>query len=76
MLHLSLEKRADGGIDAKKSFSIYTTAKNELGLPSAIDSYDVYKKTNATFLKEQILRYANLFAGERKYEKVQERYEL
>lgn len=76
VLHLSLEKRADGGIDAKKSFSIYTTAKNELGLPSAIDSYDVYKTTNATFLKEQILRYANLFAGERKYEKVQERYEL
>ena len=76
VFHLSLSRRDDGGIQEKKSFSIYTTVKDKLGLPCAIDSYDVYQKRDETYLKEKILRYANWFAGSNKYQDVQECYEL
>lgn len=76
VFHLSLSRRDDNSIEAKKSFSIYTTVKDKFGLPCAIDSYDVYKKRNDSYLREKILRYANLFAGNDKYTSVQERYEL
>lgn len=68
--------RVGGSIEAKKNFSIYTTVKDKLGLPCAIDSYDVYQKRNDTYLREKILRYANWFAGSDKYKDVQEYYEL
>ena len=77
VFHLALEKQADGKIEAKKSFSIYTTVTSPEGLPCAVDSYDVYQAAKKeTYLREKILRHANLFAGGNKYEKVQERYEL
>ena len=76
VFHLSLNRRDDGTIEEKKSFSIYTTVKDARGLPCAIDSFDVYAKRNETYLREKILRYANWFAGSEKYQNVQERYEL
>ena len=76
VFHLSLSRSDDGSIQEKKSFSIYTTVKDKLGLPCAIDSYDVYKKSYETYLREKILRYANWFAGSNKYRNVQECYEL
>ena len=76
VFHLSLSRRADRSIEAKKSFSIYTTVKDKAGLPCVIDSYDVYKTLDETYLREMILRYANWFAGSERYDTVQERYEL
>lgn len=76
VFHLSLSRRDDGSIQEKKSFSIYTTVKDKLGMPCAIDSYDIYRKRRETYLREKILRYANLFAGSNKYRDVRERYEL
>ena len=76
VFHLSLSKKEDGSIDEKKSFSIYTTVKDENGLPCAIDSYDVFSVLDETYLREKILRYANTFAGSDKYTQIMERYEL
>ena len=76
VFHLSLDKKEDGTIDAKKEFSIYTTVKNADGLPCVIDSYDVLKRKGEVYLKQTILRAANLFAGEKRYTEVTERYEL
>ena len=76
VLHLDITKEADGKIEVNKSFSIYTTAFSENGLPVIIDSADVFKINFATCVKSQILHYANLFAGEERYKEVKERYEL
>lgn len=46
------------------------------GVPVIIDSYDLYKIKSESHLRCDILHYANLFAGEEKYTKVEERYEL
>ena len=45
-------------------------------MPCAIDSYDVYKTRDDTYLREMIVRHANWFAGSDKYTAVQEVYEL
>ena len=76
VFHLSLEKDENGKIEAKKSFSIYTTVLDKYGLPEAIDSYDVHAVKNETYLREDILRFAKLFSGGKIYDKVQERYEI
>ena len=76
VFHLALEKKEDGRIEEKKSFSIYTTVKNADGLPCVMDSYDVFKQKDETYLRETILRAANLFSGGKKYTQVCERYDL
>jgi poly-gamma-glutamate capsule biosynthesis protein CapA/YwtB (metallophosphatase superfamily) len=76
VFHLSLDKKEDGTIEAKKSFSIYTTVKNKDGLSCVIDAYDVYKKKSEPYLGRTILRAANLFAGSKRYTEIRERYEL
>ena len=76
VFHLCIHRRDDNSIEAKKAFSIYTTVKDKAGMPCAIDSYDVYKKRDETYLKEKILRYANWFAGSNRYTEVKEIYEL
>ena len=76
VFHLTLTRGEDGKIEAKKSFSIYTTVKDSAGMPCAIDSYDVYKTRDDTYLREMIVRHANWFAGSDKYTAVQEVYEL
>ena len=76
VFHLSLTRNPDQSIKTEKSFSIYTTVKDEAGMPCAIDSYDVFKKRDDTYLREKILRYANWFAGGNKYSTVSEVYEL
>ncbi|MBQ8648559.1 MAG: CapA family protein [Clostridia bacterium] len=76
VFHLQLSKDENGKVQDKKSFSIYTTAFDSKGLPTVLDSADVYKINYATYIKSQILHYANLFAGEERYKEVQERYEL
>lgn len=76
VLHLNLRKDAKGKITAEKSFSIYTTASTDEGLPIIIDSADVYEINRETYVWSQIMHYANLFAGERRYTEVKERYEL
>ena len=76
VFHLSLDKKEDGTIEAKKSFSIYTTVKNMDGLSCVIDAYDVYKKKSEPYLGRTILRAANLFAGKKRYTEIKERYEL
>ncbi len=40
------------------------------------DTYDLYAETKDEKLKEDILYFANRFAGEKKYDKVQEFYGL
>ena len=76
VFHLTLDRRKDGSVEAKRSFSIYTTVKDEIGLPCAIDSYDVYSVLNETYLREMILQSANDFAGSKRYSTVKERYEI
>ena len=76
VFHLNLRKNENGKIEAEKSFSIYTTVTTPDGIPSAIDSADVFKIKEEPHLRSDILRYANLFAGEEKYNEVSERYEL
>ena len=76
VFHLTLVQNDDGAMDAKKSFSIYTTALDPRGLPVAIDSYDVHATKNETYLREDILRYAKLFSGGKEYTRVAERYEI
>ena len=76
VFHLQLSKDENGKVQDKKSFSIYTTAFDSKGLPTVLDSADVYKINYATDIKSRILHYANLFAGEERYKEVQERYEL
>lgn len=76
VFHLSLSRDESGKIIANKSFSIYTTMIDSSGVPVIIDSYDLYKIKSESHLRCDILHYANLFAGEEKYTKVQERYEL
>ncbi len=76
VFHLELSKDKNGKVKDKKSFSIYTTAFDEKGLPTVLDSYDVHKINNETYVRQEILRYANLFAGEEKYKEVKEEYEL
>lgn len=76
VFHLNLRKNKNGKIEAEKSFSIYTTVTTPDGIPSAIDSADVFKIKDEPHLRSDILRYANLFAGEEKYNEVRERYEL
>ena len=43
VLHLDFNKDESGKINIKKSFSIYTTAFSERGLPLAMDSADVFE---------------------------------
>ena len=76
VFHLALERKEDGRVLAKKSFSIYTTVKNADGLICPIDAYDVYCQKDEVYLKETLLSIANLFAGGQYYTEVQERYEL
>ncbi|MBQ8605902.1 MAG: CapA family protein [Clostridia bacterium] len=76
VLHLELKKDKDGKIKTNKCFSIYTTAFSDNGLPIIIDSADIFKINRETYVKSQILHYANLFAGEDRYKQVEERYEL
>lgn len=76
VFHLQLDRDKNGGITAKKSFGIYTTVTDADGMPVITDSADVYGVNGETYVKSQILHYANLFAGEEKYENVEERYEL
>ena len=76
VLHLQLSKDSEGHVTAKKSFSIYTTATDQNGLPTIMDSVDVWNINQEVYVKSQILHYANLFAGEERYQEVQERYEL
>jgi len=76
VFHLSLTRNAAGKIEAEKSFSIYTTLKDSLGVPVAVDSADVYSIDRSPHLASDILHYANLFAGEEKFDKVQERYSI
>ena len=76
VLHLELNKDEQGKVTTHKSFSIYTTAFDNKGLPTIIDSADVFKIKNETYLRSQILHYANLFAGKEQYTEVAERYEL
>ena len=49
---------------------------DEHGMPIVVDSSDVYKIRDEVHLRSDILRFANLFAGEEKYMYVEERYEL
>lgn len=76
VFHLSLSKNEQGKVESKQSFSIYTTMNDERGVPIIIDSADVYKIRDEVHLRSDILRFANLFAGEEKYIYVEERYEL
>ena len=76
VFHLTLDKDENGEIKAKQSFSIYTTMTDDRGIPVVVDSADVLKIKNETYLRMEILRYANLFAGEERYTQVQEIYEL
>jgi hypothetical protein len=41
-----------------------------------MDSYDVFKQKDETYLRETILRAARLFSGGKKYTTVCERYDL
>ena len=41
-----------------------------------MDSADVFEINYETYVKSQILHYANLFVGEQRYTEVKERYEL
>ncbi len=76
VLHLDFSRDKNGKINVDKSFSIYTTAFSESGLPIAMDSADVYNISHETYVKSQILHYANLFAGKNRYKNVKERYDL
>ncbi len=76
VFHLELSKNSSGSIDARKSFSIYTTMTSKDGLPVIIDSKDLLDIKNETHLRSDILHYANLFAGQEKYSEIKERYEL
>ena len=76
VLHLRLSRDENGGMVSDKSFSIYTTASDSDGLPTIVDSADIYGLRDETYLKSQILHYANLFAGEAVYGEVKERYKL
>lgn len=76
VLHLDLTKDETGKVEAEKSFSIYTTAFGDNGLPMAMDSADVFRIKNETYIKNQILSSANLFAGKQCYKEVEERYKL
>lgn len=76
VFHLSLDRNETGKIVSKQSFSIHTTMTDTKGLPIVVDSAEVYKLSGETHLKSDILHYANLFAGVKRYKEVQERYEL
>ena len=76
VFHLGLSKNEQGKIETKKAFSIYTTMTDKNGVPMIIDSSDLFAIKNETHLFSDILHYANLFAGEKKYTNIQERYEL
>lgn len=71
-----IDRNETGKIASKQSFSIHTTMTDTKGLPIVVDSAEVYKLSGETHLKSDILHYANLFAGGKRYKEVQERYEL
>ncbi len=74
VLHITLEKE-NGKVTAKKQFGLYKVVyeKDEL---YAADTYDLYKESGDEQLKQDVLFFANLFAGERLYDEVQEYYDL
>ncbi|MBQ4269556.1 MAG: CapA family protein [Clostridia bacterium] len=74
VLHLNLSKRA-GQVCVEKSFSLYKVVETDVEL-YAVDTFDLYAETQDEKLKEDILYFANRFAGEQKYDKVQEVYTL
>ena len=76
VFHLELYKDETGKVKNKKSFSIYTTASDNKGLPTIIDSADAYNFGREAHVKLPILYYANLFVGEERYKEVKEVYEL
>ena len=74
VLHLTLTKKADKVI-VEKQFSLYKVLEGD-GYLHVADTYDLYNETKDEKLKEEILYFANRFAGEQKYDVVQELYEL
>ena len=74
VLHLNLSKRA-GQVCVEKSFSLYKVVETNVEL-YAVDTFDLYAETQDEKLKENVLYFANRFAGEQKYDKVQEVYTL
>ena len=74
VLHLSISKRS-GQVCVEKQFSLYKMMEGD-GYLYAADTYDLYAQTKDERLKEDILYFANRFAGEQKYDKVQEFYGL
>ncbi len=73
---LYLDKKEGGEITVKKEFGIYTTVVDEKGLPRVINSKKVADEFDQTRFKMETLRWANIFAGEEKYDEVKEFYGL
>ena len=74
VLHLTLRKKADKVV-AEKQFALYKIIEGDDYL-HVTDTYDLYDETKDEKLKEEILYFANRFAGEKKYDSVQELYNL
>ncbi len=74
VMHLTIEKQ-NGKVVAKKEFSLYKVIEED-GLLYAIDTFDLYNRTKSEKDREEILHFANRFAGENKYQEVSERYQL
>lgn len=73
---LTLEKDPKGGIRVGKKFSIYTMVMNQQGLPQIINACQAAMEARESCMIQETLRWANLFAGESRYNKIQEEYEL
>lgn len=74
VLHLDI-KRIDGKVVVGKSFSLYKVVEGEDYLYTA-DTYDLYREAPSEKLREDILFFANRFAGKELYTEVQEVYTL
>lgn len=74
VLHLEISKQA-GQVCVEKCFSLYKVVETDTELYAA-DTFDLYTETEDEKLKEDILYFVNRFAGENRYDKVQEFYEL
>ena len=74
VLYLTLEKE-DGRIVVQKEFGLWKVVE-ENGKLYAADTYDLYQESKDEKLKRDILYFANRFAGEKKYDSVQEIYKL
>lgn len=74
VVDLTLRRSGDGSITAEKSFRIYTTVLDCHDMPQIRNAYEVAMHTGDSGLTTEILRWANLFAGEEKFTAIQDVY--